>query len=131
MQKLLPQFPLMFLAASFLQAQDSSSQFDASRFVITTISGPAHNAVLYAPKPVFPPAAIQQHLSGRGVYKMDLDNGAPYDVRVVRSTGHKILDDAAVETLRSWRFRPHRLVWVTIPIQFGSTKQPSRQTPTH
>lgn len=49
---------------------------------------------------------------------MDLDNGIPYDVRVVQSTGYKELDEAAVVTLRTWRFRPHRLVWATVPIEF-------------
>ena len=82
------------------------------------------NAVVYAPNPVIPRAALQQHC---GVYKIDLDNGIPYDARVVRSTGHKILDDAAVEALRTWRFRPHRLVWATIPIEFRWTKLPPRK----
>jgi TonB family protein len=125
MQRVFPQFPLSFLAASFLQAQNSSFETDASRIVFTTISGPVRNAVVYAPNPVISPIALQQNLSGHGVYKIDLDNGIPYDVRVVRSTGHKILDDAAVEALRTWRFRPHRLVWATIPIEFRSTGLPT------
>jgi TonB family protein len=126
MQRLFLQCLLWTLAASFLEAQNNSSQNDATRLVFTSISGPVRNAVFYAPNPVIPPAALQQHLSGRGIYKIDLDNGIPYDVRVVQSTGHKILDDAAIEALRTWRFRPHRLVWATIPIEFRWTKQPSR-----
>lgn len=55
---------------------------------------------------------------------MDLDSGSPYDVRVIQSTGSKILDDAAVETLRTWRFVPHRLTWVTIPIEFHAQDRP-------
>jgi len=126
-QRLFLAYSLLFLAASFLPAQNNSSQTDASRIVFISISGPVRNAVVYAPNPVIPPAAHQQHLSGRGVYKIDLDNGIPYDARVVRSTGHKILDDAAVEALRTWRFRPHRLVWATIPIEFRWTKLPPRK----
>jgi TonB family protein len=126
MQKLLPHIASMFLLAGLAQGQNTSSQFDTSRFVFTSIHGIAHNVVLYAPKPVFPPAALQQHLSGRGIYKLDLDNGTPYDVRIIRSTGHKILDDAALEALRQWRFLPHRMVWVTIPIEF---RAPSSSTP--
>jgi len=93
--------------------------------VFSSLSGPIRNAVVYAPNPVYPLAALQQHLSGRGVYKMDLDSGTPYDVRVVQSTGSKILDDAAVETLRTWRFLPHRLTWVTIPIEFRAIQRPA------
>jgi TonB family protein len=128
MQRLLLQFLLLFLAASFLQAQSSSSQPDAARIVVNTISGPVHNAVLYAPNPVFPPAALQQHLGGRGIYAMDIVNGLVEDVRVVRSTGYKILDDSALETLRTWRFRPHRLIKVTIPIDFVWVTQQSRES---
>ncbi len=93
--------------------------------VFSSLSGPIRNAVVYAPNPVYPTAALQQRLSGRGVYKMDLDSGTPYDVRVVQSAGYKILDNAAVETLRTWRFLPHRLTWVTIPIEFRATSSPS------
>ena len=121
MQKLFPQIASILFTAVFAQAQATSSEFDTSQWVFTSISGPVRSLVVYAPKPVYPSAALQQHIGGRGVYKLDLDNGIPYDVRIVRSTGHKILDDAAVETLRSWRFRPHRSVWVTIPIEFGIT----------
>jgi len=123
-QRLFLPSSVLFLAASFLPAQNNSSQTDASRIVFTSISGPVRNAVVYAPNPVIPRAALQQHC---GVYKIDLDNGIPYDARVVRSTGHKILDDAAVEALRTWRFRPHRLVWATIPIEFRWTKLPPRK----
>ena len=127
MRRLFFQCLLWLLIAAFSQAQGSSSQTDATGIMFTSISGPVRNAVVYAPNPVIPPAAIQQHLGGHGVYKIDLDNGIPYDVRVVRSAGYKILDDAAVEALRTWRFRPHRLVWATIPIDFEPT---NRQTGT-
>ena len=93
--------------------------------VFSSLSGPIRNAVVYAPNPIYPPAALQQQLSGRGVFKMDLDSGTPYDVRVVQSTGSRILDDAAVEALRTWRFLPHRLTWVTIPIEFRATRRPA------
>jgi TonB family protein len=118
MQKLLLQFSLTFLTAAFFQAQNSSAQTDARQMVFSTISGPVRNALVYAPAPVIRSDSLPQHLSTRGVFKMDLDNGTPYDVRVVQSTGYRILDDAALETLRTWRFRPHRLVWATVPLEF-------------
>jgi len=90
--------------------------------VFTTISGPVRNAVVYAPNPVIRSNSLPEHLVARGVFKLDLDNGIPYDVRVVQSTSYKILDEAAVETLRNWRFRAHRLVWVTVPLEFRATR---------
>jgi periplasmic protein TonB len=113
---------LQLFMTSLLPAQNASTQYDRSQIIINVLSAPLRNVVVYAPKLVWPPVALQQHLSGQGVYVIDLDSGIPYDVRVVRSTGHKILDDAAIETLRKWRFR-RVVTGVTIPITFGSTKK--------
>ncbi len=124
MHRLLLQLLLSVLAAALLQAQTNPSQNDGRQIVFTTISGPVRNAVVYAPNPVIRSDSFPQNLSARGVFKMDLDNGIPYDVRVVQSTGYKILDDATVKALRTWRFRPHRLVWVTIPLEFRAASSP-------
>jgi TonB family protein len=126
MQKLFLQFQLIVLATTFLRAQNNSPQTDGTHIVFSTISGEVRNAVLYAPNPVIRGAALPPHVSARGVYKVDLDNGIPYDVRIVHGTGYKILDEAAVETLRNWRFRPHRLVWATIPIEFRATNSSTK-----
>ena len=112
MQRFALQILFVLAAASLSQAGDGR------QIVFTTISGPIHNAVVYAPNPVIRSESLPQHLRARGVFKLDLDNGTPYDVRIIQSTGYKILDDAAVETLRKWRFAPHRLVWATVPLEF-------------
>ena len=112
MQRFALQFFLALVATSLSQAGDGR------QLVFTTISGPIHNAVVYAPTPPIRANSLPRQLKTQGLFKLDLDNGTPYDVRVIRSTGYKILDDAAVETLRRWRFAPHRLVWATIPLAF-------------
>ncbi len=77
------------------------------------------HAVRYAPAPRLPDAAIRQRLTGTGVYAIDVDAGGQIgDVRVVRSAGHKILDDAAVEALRKWIFRPRTVYKLTLSITF-------------
>ncbi|MBV9617734.1 MAG: TonB family protein [Verrucomicrobia bacterium] len=108
------------MTGSFLRAQNNSAKADFTRIVFSSISGPVRDALIYSPTPVIRNASIPRNLRVRGVFKFDLDNGIPYDVRVVQSTGYKGLDDAVVEVLRTWRFRPHRLVWATIPIEFRS-----------
>jgi hypothetical protein len=75
MQRLFLHCLLWISAASCLEAQNNSSQADGTRIVFTSISGQVRNAVFYAPNPMVPPAALQQHPSGRAVYKIDLDNG--------------------------------------------------------
>ena len=122
-QTLLVKAVLCILCLSGVEAQNSSSRTDFSGVVFTTISGPVRNALVYAPSPVIRSTTLPRNLSARGDYKMDLDNGIPYDVRIVRSSGYKILDDAAIETLRTWRFRPHRLVWAQVPFEFRATKE--------
>ena len=117
-------FPLQLLplvTASLVYAETISPGAAATRTVFSTVSGPVHNALLYAPNVTIRSASLPRNLVAHGVFKMDLDSGTPYDVRVVQSTGYKELDNAAVETLGSWRFVPHRLTWVTIPIEFKAT----------
>ncbi len=116
------QIVLLVMAAIGAEAQNNLSANHFTEIVFSTISGPVRNALIYAPTPVVRCTSIPaqtKHL--RGVYKLDLDNGLPYDVRVVHSTGYKCIDDAALATLRTWRFRPHRLVWATVPIEFTAT----------
>jgi TonB family protein len=38
---------------------------------------------------------------------------------VLHSTGHRILDDAAMDALRKWRFRPGTVSTVTMPLTFS------------
>ena len=46
------------------------------------------------------------------------------DLRVVASSGHRILDRAALSAVRKWRFEPgtedgeKKAMWVKIPINF-------------
>lgn len=48
---------------------------------------------------------MQEGLSGRSLLKAVVDaQGAVVAVIVERSSGHAVLDEAAVEELRGWRF---------------------------
>ena len=40
-------------------------------------------------------------------------------VDVLRSTGHEMLDQAAIAALRQWRFQPGDMNAIKIPIDFG------------
>jgi TonB family protein len=72
------------------------------------------------PTPPFPKAARAKHIHGFGVFVMDIDvdSGQVIDVTVITSTGSKLLDQSAVETLRRWEFRPHTVKRVKVPITF-------------
>jgi TonB family protein len=78
----------------------------------------------YAPTYSFPPAypreARDKGLTGKGVavVKVDPATGHVTSVSMVKSTGHGILDNAALRAFRQWRFKPRSIMTVEIPIQF-------------
>lgn len=115
---------LLIITASLANGQSDSSANHFTQIVFSTISGPVRNALIYAPTPTIQCDSVPQQTTRlRGIYKMDLDDGVPYDVRVVQSTGYKCVDDTTLATLRTWRFRPHRLVWATVPIEFTASRE--------
>jgi protein TonB len=66
-------------------------------------------AAIYHPYPDYPVDARRaQHLTGSGIIlaKVDQKTGKVTSVMMEKSTGHKILDDAALSAFRQWRFRP-------------------------
>ena len=65
---------------------------------------------IFAPKPRYPTDEYGRHLTGSGVVLMEVDTetGQVISARMEKSTGHKILDDAAIEAFRKWRFMPRR-----------------------
>ncbi|HTY65205.1 MAG TPA: TonB family protein [Alphaproteobacteria bacterium] len=58
-------------------------------------------------KPVYPLAARSRHLEGRVMLQVEVAaSGNPLAVRVVSSSGHSLLDESALEAVRTWRFVP-------------------------
>jgi protein TonB len=77
------------------------------------------------PAPDYPPMAQRRGLEGQVVLKVHvLASGQPDSVTVARSSGHAILDEAAVKAVVSWAFAParrgHTAVdgWVQVPLSF-------------
>ena len=77
------------------------------------------------PPPVYPRVAVLRNIQGKVVVWVKVSpKGDPLQVKIVQSSGHRILDDAAVEAVWKWRFSPARIgkmpitSQVRIPIQF-------------
>ena len=70
--------------------------------------------------PKAPYLARLHGLDGYGVFRMNIDRatGNVSSVTVVKTTTHKMLDDAAVNAFRKWRFRPNTVSEVTMPGTF-------------
>jgi TonB family protein len=73
------------------------------------------------PAPKYPVSARRAHLTGTGTFFLEINTvtGAVQDVTVSKSTGHAILDQAAISAFRKWRFTPHSVVEVSIPVTFS------------
>ncbi len=90
-------------------------------------SAGAKAIAIYAPKPDYPADARARHLTGSGIIELDVDapTGQVTNARMLKSTGHKILDDAALDAFRKWHFQPGKCApKVKVPIRYtinGST----------
>ena len=79
-----------------------------------------------SPEPIrYPRWALKQGWQGELVAAVEiLPDGAVGRWQVMRSTGHRSLDDAAVKAMRSWRFEPARfhgkpvVSCIQIPVRF-------------
>jgi protein TonB len=75
--------------------------------------------------PVYPRRAIEMRAQGEALIGALLDpSGTPHDVRVLRSSGHPLLDRAALDAVGGWAFEPGRRAGqpvaarVEIPVRF-------------
>lgn len=67
-----------------------------------------HLTYRHAPPPPYPPQAVREGLSGSVLLRVTVDvDGTPIEVAIERSSGHRILDQAARrQVLARWRFEP-------------------------
>ncbi|MFN3311251.1 MAG: TonB family protein [Thermomonas sp.] len=90
-----------------VQAADDGASADAG-IAPTPAAQPVQLAYLSAPAPAYPRAALQQRLAGTVLLQVLVDvDGHPLDVTVARSSGYRMLDEAArTQVLKRWRFQP-------------------------
>ena len=88
---------------------------------------PAFGGIGYKnnPPPDYPPLAVRQGWQGTVLLRVRvLTTGAVESVEVVRSSGKKLLDDAAIHTVERWVFAPSTRGataidgFATVPIEF-------------
>jgi protein TonB len=85
----------------------------------------ADAASLNNPRPPYPLAARRRGFEGRVLLSAHVrDDGTCIEVRLRQSSGHALLDHAALGAVSRWRFVPARRgdravdSWVTVPIVF-------------
>jgi protein TonB len=85
----------------------------------------ANAAYLKNPAPAYPAAAQRRGLQGTVLLRVHVQaNGSADVVDVQQSSGHRLLDEAAVEAVRHWSFVPAlrgkapQAGWARVPVEF-------------
>jgi TonB family protein len=75
---------------------------------------------IYAPRPQYPYEARSRRQTGAGVaiVTVDPNTGLVTNAEMAPSTGYQLLDSAALNAFRRWRFKPGTVTKVRIPIRF-------------
>jgi periplasmic protein TonB len=78
------------------------------------------------PRPPYPMAARRMGYDGKVILNVEvLAEGKAGQVLVYQSSGHDMLDNAALQTVKTWRFTPARHLgqpvtqWFLVPIKFS------------
>ena len=76
------------------------------------------------PRPDYPLKALELDMVGTGTAVLDVDEhtGVVTSVRMAPSTGHKLLDDAAMNAFRQWLFKPGTVKRIKIPVRYAMGK---------
>ena len=86
----------------------------------------ADAAYLNNPAPDYPAAAMRQGLQGTVRLRvLVLPDGSPGTINIEKSSGKKLLDDAALAAVQKWKFVPSKRGdtpiegWVSFPVEFS------------
>ncbi|MFH2011418.1 MAG: energy transducer TonB [Pseudomonadota bacterium] len=72
------------------------------------------------PKPLYPTIAIKKKMEGVVLLRVEvLTDGGVGKIEVYKSSGHKILDESALEAVKNWKFLPAKSNGVSIKVMAG------------
>ena len=109
-------------------ARKASAKGGGTRNRAGTGGGQSYTPARYAscPPPAFPAEARKARLSGTVLLLVQIDErGRPLSITLRQTSGHTILDTAALRAVRAWRFEPARRdgkpvdARLEIPIRFA------------
>lgn len=78
--------------------------------------------------PRYPPQAVRQRQEGKVILKVLVGvDGSPQEITVEKSSGSRLLDNAAIAAVKTWRFNPGSKGgrpapgYALVPIEFNLT----------
>jgi protein TonB len=75
---------------------------------------------IVSPAAAYPEEAQKAKLAGSGLYELRINKaGTTTDVVVVKSSGNPVLDNAAKNSFRKWRFKPATFTRVRVPVSWS------------
>jgi TonB family protein len=76
--------------------------------------------VLFAPKPYYPSHARREYKTGAGMFLLNVnpETGLVASIKIEETTGLWSFDVSCLKTFIKWRFKPHTLAKVRIPVRF-------------
>lgn len=106
---------LVATAQSRVRPEEKSE--DGDKYVVSRVT------------PLYPLDARAHRLEGAGVFQLSIDqeSGAVTKVTTITSTGWALLDRSAINAFRKWRFVPHTLSKLNLPVNFGMVGKQSDQ----
>ena len=73
-----------------------------------------------SPGPAFPEEAQKAKIAGNGLYELRINKaGATTEVAIVKSSGSAVLDNAARNAFKKWRFKPAIFTRVRVPVSWS------------
>jgi TonB family protein len=75
---------------------------------------------LASPGPAFPEEAQKAKIAGSGLYELRINKaGVTTEVVIVKSSGSAVLDNAATNAFKKWRFKPAIFTRVRVPVSWS------------
>jgi len=112
---------LKIAVVSLIALQVGASFTDAQRHgvepFVTTGTPPG---LIKKVEPAYPMGFVIHGAKGRGVYRLTINpkSGMVDELKIVKSTGYRELNELAAKALLQWRFKPGTASPVDVPVEF-------------
>ena len=103
------------LKTEYIRFEPSNGTAKASR----EFDAKVKTVFIAAPRPYYPYEARRSRITGSGLLRIYVDEtGKVAQVKVLKSTGNRYLDDAGLTAFRQWRAKPGNRREVDMPLVF-------------